>query len=110
MEASKEAAGNMAMSGEKSKLREILDVFEEAGFTVTYFFHYDDSKIFKIAIKSDVIKDIVRDYEKEPASAGDVIPLIEKNNYRMTNLKTGVSVVSDYAGTIYFEMSLAGTT
>jgi hypothetical protein len=96
------------MNNEMSEARKILDLFEKAGFTVTYFLHYDWSNHFHLSIKSTMIKDIGKDREKEPAIAGDIIPIIEQNNYRLINFKTGVDVAGDYAGTIYFEIIPAG--
>ncbi|MDR1507223.1 MAG: hypothetical protein LBI67_08985 [Treponema sp.] len=87
-----------------SESKKMFDVFEDAGFTVTWFYHLDTANYFKIAIKSTILKDVAKDYEKETAKAGDIISLIEKNNYRLIDFKTGVSVVSEYAGTIYFEI------
>jgi hypothetical protein len=109
MEAIKEAASNMAMDGEKSKMREILDMFEGAGFTVTYFYHRESMNYFQISIRSNGIKDSVPDYREGPEIVGDIITLIKKYHYRLTYFKTGPGVVSDYAGTVYFAMIPAGT-
>jgi hypothetical protein len=47
------------MKKEKTKLREILDMFEGAGFTVTYFCHHESENRIQISIKSSAIKDII---------------------------------------------------
>jgi hypothetical protein len=94
------------MNEKKSEARKILDMFEEAGFTVTYFLHYETENYtensIQISIKSAGLNALC---EEEPARAGDIIALIEKNNYRLMSFKTGPGILGEYAGTIYFSMT-----
>jgi hypothetical protein len=90
----------------KPTLRGILDLFENAGFVITYYSHYDRpecSGVFKIALKSGAIKDVVTEYEKEQANAARICALLEQNNFQPLRFDTGTGVISDYAGTVYIE-------
>ena len=72
------------MENEKSELRRILDLFENAKFTVTYYLQKDDPTVFQLGIESY--------NEKEPASAGTVVSLVENNKYRLIDYKTSAGV------------------
>jgi hypothetical protein len=74
---------------EKSKMREALEMFEEAGFTVTGLSHQkfellpdtpEYSEYFQISVK-------VRRYDEGTAIAGNIISLIERNNYRLSQFE-----------------------
>jgi nucleoside diphosphate kinase len=89
---------------EMTELGKILDMFENAGFTVSYFQAYFLSR-FDIAIKSESIKS-VDDFQHEKATAGEIVSLMEKNGY--TVIKYSTPAHSLY-GTIYLEITPAET-
>jgi hypothetical protein len=92
------------MNTEMAELRKILDLFEGAGFTVTYLQADYLSRRFKIAIKSSSITEIDQ-FEHETATAGRVIYLAEKNWYRVLNYCADIDeVLIKYEGTIYLEI------
>ena len=85
------------MENEKSELRRILDLFEGAGFTITYYQEIESAEVYEIGMKSTVIKDIR--VENEPAGAGEIAALVNSGKYRLTDYKT--SGVAKYGGTVY---------
>jgi hypothetical protein len=81
---------------EKSKMRETLEMFEEAGFTVTGLSHRkfellpdtpEYSDYFQVSVK-------VRHYNEGTATAGNIISLIERNNYRLTRFEITAGIAS----------------
>jgi hypothetical protein len=69
---------------EKSKMREALDMFEEAGFTVIGL-SYHKSELLPEA--PDYFEVSIRVREERPAIAGDIISLVERYNYRLIRFK-----------------------
>jgi hypothetical protein len=92
------------MNTEMAELRKILDMFEGAGFTVTYLRANYFSCRFAIVIKSSSLTDI-EDFKHETATASAIVRLIEGNSYQITNYGTGPNVVSEYGGTICLEIA-----
>jgi hypothetical protein len=91
------------MNREMAELRKLLDLFEGAGFTVTYISANYLSHHFEIVLKSSsIIK--IEDFEHETATASTVANLVEENGYRITDYHIGSDVNAAYAGTIYFKI------
>jgi hypothetical protein len=98
---------------EKSKMREILDMFEEAGFTVTSIRHSEavDDPLkprtrLHVSLSPTGIKKGVQTYEEGSAMAGDIVSLIEKNNYRLFHfeIKDSNYLLDEYAEIVSFTM------
>jgi hypothetical protein len=89
------------MNTEMAELRKIFDLFEGAGFTITYLSAHPSGR-FDLAVKSSSITNI-EDYEKETAAAGDVISLMERNGCRVLTYRTA-GIAAQYAGTMYLEI------
>jgi hypothetical protein len=85
-----------------AELRKLLDLFEGAGFTVTYLLASYLSHFFEIALKSSSITNI-DEFKNETATALEVVSLAEKNGYRVLNYNTN-GIISKYEGTIYLEI------
>jgi hypothetical protein len=94
------------MNREMAELRKILDLFEGAGFTVTYLLASYLSSSFEVAIKSSSITKI-DEFKNETAAALEVVSLVEKNGYRVLRYNTG-GIISKYEGTIHLEIAAMG--
>jgi hypothetical protein len=108
------------MNTEMSELRKIFDLFEGAGFTVTYclmpieFFPLFEtmpkeikasSECFEIAIKSSSIKCAHKTLEEETAHASAIITLAENAGYQAVYFKKGDYINAyNYGGTILIHL------
>jgi hypothetical protein len=90
------------MKNDKSDLRQILDLFEEAGFTVTYYQQEEiaSGREYDIAFKTNTISDAR--FEPDTVDTGDVISLIKRHNYRLLYLKC--HTYGKYGGSTFIKM------
>jgi hypothetical protein len=92
------------MKSEMKELRKIVDLFEEAGFTVTYF---DTNYPVTIAIKSESLIEI-DDYKHEPATVADIAAYLGTIGYEIIAYNKNREVITKYGGTMYLEIILEG--
>jgi predicted nucleotidyltransferase len=96
------------MNNEMVELRRILDLFEGAGFTVTYVRTRYSAHSFEITIKSETIDEgnsTVDAYKNEPADISGIANLFEKTGYEIIKYEKKWDVVTKYLGTIYLEIA-----
>jgi hypothetical protein len=93
----------------------MLDLFEDAGFTVTYLhtdFHAKEPEnpdcfrgaySFSVALKSDWVTNPLRDYLDDAKALDKALGLLLKNGYQVFDVRINKSIAARYGGTIYFE-------
>jgi hypothetical protein len=101
------------MNKEMAELRKILALFEDAGFTPTYFRARYSAHSFEIAIKSkSIIEDEsdVGNFQSEPADTITVANLFKKTGYEIAKYVKKWEIAAGYAGTIFLEIVPEGST
>jgi hypothetical protein len=91
---------------EKSELRKILDILEEAGFTVTYYRFAKDHPdcCSTVSVKSANIADAYDHFEAETAESGAVCALLEKQKYQVRKCVLNKHIAAHYGGTFLLEI------
>jgi hypothetical protein len=93
------------MNSEMAELRKILDMFEGAGFTVTYLRTRHPNYLprrFEIAVKSSELDK----FGFEATTAGEVVSLVEKNGYWVSLLNHCTDgIITEYEATIYLKIT-----
>jgi hypothetical protein len=75
------------MNSEMAELRKLLDLFEEAGFTMTDYYNNEQNTKMKITIRHDTTNSI---------KTGEIVSLFETNAYRVLDY----GIIEDMQGTV----------
>jgi hypothetical protein len=90
------------MNKETKNLCKLIDIFEDAGFTVTHL--YMNRGGFHAAIKSNEVQDPEAEFSRDCIRLGEAAGLLNKNGFKVYESVSNWEITNHYLGTMFFKL------